>query len=52
MDNEEKSIIKELEDIQKNLSNIVIPSMGMIENNTKLEINNKEFINQENDKDK
>ena len=52
MDNEEKSIIKELEDIQKKLSNIVIPSMGMIENNIKLEINNKEFINQENDKDK
>lgn len=47
MDNEEKSIIKELEDIQKNLPNIIIPSMGMLENTIKLEINNEEFIKQE-----
>lgn len=47
MHNEEKSIIKELEDIQKNLPNIIIPTMGMIENNTKIEINNEEFINKE-----
>ena len=47
MNNEEKSIIRELEDIQKNLPNIIIPSMGMLENNIKVEINNEEFINQE-----
>ena len=47
MHNEEKSIIKELEDIQKNLPNIIIPAMGMLENNIKIEINNEEFINKE-----
>ena len=48
MDSNEKSIIKELEEIQKNLSNIIIPSMGMIENDIKIKINNEEYINQEN----
>ena len=47
MDNEEKSIIRELEEIQKKIPQIIIPSMGMIENNIKIEINNEEFINQE-----
>ena len=50
MDNQEKSIIKELEDIQKGLKNIILPSMGMIENDIKIEINNEEFINKESDK--
>lgn len=50
MDKEEKSIIKELDEIQKNLPNIIIPSMGMLEDNNKIEINNEEFINKENDK--
>lgn len=47
MDNEEKSIIKELEDIQKKMPSIIIPSMGMLDNNIKIEINNEEFINLE-----
>lgn len=50
MDKEEKSIIKELDEIQKNLPNIIIPSMGMLEDNNKIDINNEEFINKENDK--
>lgn len=50
MDNEEKSIIKELEEIQKKLDNIIIPSMGMIENDVKIVINNEEFINKDNNK--
>jgi len=50
MDKEEKSIIKELEDIQKKLPNIIIPTMGMIENNTKIEIKNEQFINKDNNK--
>ena len=50
MDKEEKSIIKELEEIQNNLPNIIIPSMGMLEDNNKIDINNEEFINKENDK--
>ena len=49
-DNEEKSIIKELEEIQKKLENIVLPTMGMIENDNKIEINNEQFINLESDK--
>jgi len=49
---EEKSIIKELEEIQAKLSNIVIPSMGMIENDIKIEINNEKFINTNNENDK
>ena len=49
-DNEEKSIIKELEEIQKKLENIVLPTMGMIENDTKININNEQFINLESDK--
>ena len=49
-DNEEKSIIKELEEIQKKLENIVLPTMGMNENDNKIEINNEQFINLESDK--
>ena len=49
-DNEEKSIIKELEEIQKKLENIVLPTMGIIENDNKIEINNEQFINLESDK--
>lgn len=49
-DNEEKSIIKELEEIQKKLENIVLPTMGMIENDSKININNEQFINLESDK--
>ena len=47
MHNEEKSIIKELEDIQRKLPNIIIPAMGMLENTVKIDINNEEFINKE-----
>ena len=36
MDNEEKSIIKELVEIQKKLPNIVLPTMGMLEDNLKI----------------
>ena len=49
-DNEEKSIIKELEEIQKKLENIVLPTMGMIENDSKINIDNEQFINLESDK--
>ena len=49
MDKEEKSIIKELEDIQKNIPNIIIPSMGMLENDINIKINNEDYINKKND---
>ena len=45
MDDNEKSIIKELEEIQKSLNNIIIPSMGMLDNDIKIDINNEEYIN-------
>ena len=50
MDNEEKSIIKELIEIQKKLPNVVLPTMGMLEDNLKIKINNKDYINEENTK--
>ena len=36
MDNEEKSIIKELIEIQQKLPNVVLPTMGMLEDNLKI----------------
>ena len=45
----EKSVIKKLEDIQKNIPNIIIPSMGMIENDINVKINNEDYINKKND---
>ena len=50
MSDVEKSIIKKLEDIQKNIPNIIIPSMGMLENDINIKINNEDYINKENDK--
>ena len=50
MDNKEKSIIEELKEIQASLPNIILPTMGMIENDNKIEINNEQFINLESDK--
>lgn len=48
MDDREKSIIKKLEDIQKNIPNIIIPSMGMLENDINIEIKNEDYIDKEN----
>ena len=45
MDNNEKSIIAELKDLQKNMPDIILPSMGILETDNKLLINNDEFIN-------
>lgn len=50
MSDVEKSVIKKLEDIQKNIPNIIIPSMGMLENDINIKINNEDYINKENDK--
>ena len=49
MDSNEKSIIKELEEIQKSLDDIIIPSMGMLDNDIKLNINNEEYVNKKED---
>ena len=45
MDNKEKSIIEELKEIQSKIPNIVLPTMGILDNDNKLNINNEEFIN-------
>ena len=51
MDNKEKSIIEELKEIQNNIPNIVLPTMGILENDSKLIINNEEFINKSTSKE-
>jgi len=45
MDNKEKSIIEELKEIQSTLPNVILPTMGILENENKLVINNDDFIN-------
>ena len=45
MANVDKSIIDELKEIQESLPNVVLPTMGILENDSKLIINNDEFIN-------
>ena len=45
MDDKEKSIIKQIQEIQGSMPNIVLPTMGIIQNETKLIINNEAFIN-------
>lgn len=45
MSNKEKSIIDELKEIQESLPNVILPTMGILENDNKLIINNDEFIN-------
>ena len=43
MDNKDKSIIEELKEIQSSLPNIILPTMGVLDN--RIIINNDEFIN-------
>ena len=45
MDNKEKNIIEELKEIQSSLPNINIPTMGILENDNEVIINNEEYIN-------
>ncbi len=45
MDNKDKSIIEELKEIQSSLPNIILPTMGVLENDNRIIINNDEFIN-------
>lgn len=45
MDNKEKSIIEELKEIQKSLPEIILPTMGILNNDNKVAINNDDFIN-------
>lgn len=45
MADKEKSIIEELKEIQSTLPNVILPTMGIIENNNELLINNNDFIN-------
>ncbi len=44
MGNKEKSYIKILEDAQKRNPNIVLPSMGILNNETKVNVNGKDYI--------
>ena len=51
MEVKDKSIITELEEIQKTLPDIILPTMGILENDNKLIINNDDFINKSTDKE-
>ncbi len=41
---EDESLIKKIEKVQKELPNIVLPNMGIINNEKKVEINGKDYI--------
>lgn len=51
MDNKEKSIIEELKEIQQSLPEITLPTMGILDNDEKIVINNDEFINKSTSKE-
>lgn len=40
----EETLIKKIEKVQKELPNIILPSMGIINNEKKVEINGKDYI--------
>ena len=47
MDNKEKkeeTLIKALENVQKEFPNLVLPNMGIIDNEKKIEINGKDYL--------
>lgn len=43
-DNVEKNYIELLEEAQKKLPNIILPSMGMLENEDHIDINGNDYI--------
>ena len=51
MDNKEKSIIEELKEIQSNIPEVILPTMGILDNDNKIKINNDEFINKSTSKE-
>lgn len=51
MDDKEKSVIEELKEIQEKLPDVVLPTMGILDNDNKLIINNDEFINKSTSKE-
>ena len=48
MDNRDKNYVKILEEMQKKNPNIVLPSMGIINNEVKVNINGKDYIKKDN----
>ena len=45
MNDKEKNIVEELKEIQEKLPNVILPTMGILETDNKLIINNENFIN-------
>lgn len=43
-DNDNKTLIKTLEDVQKEFPELVLPNMGIIDNEKKVEINGKDYL--------
>ena len=48
VDDKDKSYIKILEEAQKKIPNIILPSMGIIDNEKKIDINGKDYIKKDN----
>ncbi|MCI6266545.1 MAG: hypothetical protein MR598_06865 [Erysipelotrichaceae bacterium] len=47
MNEEDKSYIEMLKEIQKENPNLILPSMGMIDNENRVEVNGKDYIKKE-----
>lgn len=47
MNEEEKSYIELLKEVQKENPNLILPSMGMLEDQDKVDINGKDYIKNE-----
>ncbi len=43
-DNKNETLIKTLENVQKEFPNLVLPNMGIINNERKIEINGKDYL--------
>lgn len=46
---EEKNILELLEEVQRKVPDIVLPSMGIIDNEVKIDIHGSDYIKKEND---
>ena len=48
VDDKEKSYIEILEDAQKKIPNVVLPSMGILNNEIKVDVNGKDYVKKDN----
>ncbi|MEE3342533.1 MAG: hypothetical protein VZS44_00370 [Bacilli bacterium] len=43
-ENDDKTLIKTLEDVQKEFPDLILPNMGIIDNEKDVEINGKDYL--------